>query len=110
MANDHDSSEAREPFSLQDDVLRVSQLKWLYFGGKMSLRWWYRQIELGRLPHVRAGATVLVRKADADAFVAAAYKAEASKCSVHSDGPHSSSIPKNSSAPRSKGGLRFFRD
>ena len=43
-----------------EDFIRVSTAKKRYFGGAMSLRWWYRQIEAGRLPHFRAGATVLL--------------------------------------------------
>lgn len=55
-----------------EDFIRVSAAKKRYFGGAMSLRWWYRQIELGRLPHFRAGATVLLRPQDIEAFVAQA--------------------------------------
>lgn len=97
----------REPSPESDAVLRVSEVKRSYFGGKMSLRWWYRQIELGRLPHVRAGGAVLVRKSDADAFVAAAYQADRPAPAE----PPAESSPDSVPAPRSPHrtrGLRFF--
>ena len=92
------------------EVLRVSEVKRAYFGGKMSLRWWYRQIELGRLPHVRAGGAVLVRKADADAFADAAYQAERPAEAVPVDEPATPATAGTRRLPTLRpGGLRFFR-
>jgi hypothetical protein len=85
--------------------LRVSEAKRLYFGGKLSLRWWYRQIELGRLPHFRAGGAVLLRIPDVEAFVAAAYQDQPPPPAPTSDPPDD--LPP--AAPLSRGGLRFFR-
>jgi len=88
-------------------VLRVSEVKEIYFGGKMSLRWWYRQIELSRLPHVRAGGSILVRKADVEAFVTAAYQSErpVPVTPAETDESHLPYRPRSTL----KGGLRFFR-
>lgn len=89
-------------------VLRVSEVKQTYFGGKMSLRWWYRQVELGRLPHVRAGGSILVRKADVEAFVSAAYQIERATPVAPSETQEAYPQDKPRSA-RVQGGLRFFR-
>lgn len=89
------------------EVLRVSEVQRGYLAGKMSLRWWYRQIELGRLPHVRAGGAILVRKADADAFVSAAYQPTAPAPSPAPAPP--AHPPAKAGSPRPGGGLRFFR-
>jgi hypothetical protein len=86
--------------------LRVSEAKRLYFGGKLSLRWWYRQIELGRLPHFRAGGAVLLRIPDVEAFVAAAYQDESPPPPASASDPPDDPPP---AAARSPGGLRFFR-
>lgn len=88
-------------------VLRVSEVKQTYFGGKMSLRWWYRQVELGRLPHVRAGGSILVRKTDVEAFVAAAYQAE-SVTPVDPPDTHEAYPQDKPRSSRVQGGLRFF--
>jgi hypothetical protein len=87
-----------------ETFLRVSEAKRLYFGGKLSLRWWYRQIELGRLPHFRAGGAVLLRPADVEAFVAAAYQDDSPPATATASEPP----PTPPEAPRLPGGLRFF--
>lgn len=92
-----------------DDFIRVSEARDRYFGGAMSLRWWYKQIELGRLPHFRAGVTVLLRPADVEAFVAETFREKA-------DGdpePETPPAPIPAPKPRSRSprpGLRFFTD
>jgi hypothetical protein len=86
--------------SAADDFIRVSAAKKKYFGGAMSLRWWYKQIETGRLPHFRAGATVLLRPVDVEAFVAEMFRGRAEP-----EPPAPPSRPR--STPR-RGGLRFF--
>ena len=63
-----------QPSADTQDFIRVSEAKRRYFGGAMSLRWWYRQIEVGRVPHFRAGGTVLLSPADVEAFVRAAFR------------------------------------
>jgi hypothetical protein len=90
-----------------EDFIRVSAAKKKYFGGAMSLRWWYKQIETGRLPHFRAGATVLLRPADVEAFVAETFR---EKGGDEDEPPAESPAPPP--GPRStpsRGGLRFFR-
>lgn len=96
---------APDPATSPATFLRVSEAKRLYFGGKLSLRWWYRQIELGRLPHFRAGGAVLLRIPDVEAFVAAAYQDESPPPAPTSEPPDDPPP----TPPRSPGGLRFFR-
>lgn len=88
------------------DFIRVSAAKRRYFGGAMSLRWWYKQVEAGRIPHFRAGNAVLLRPADIETFVADMFcdKLE----------PEAVPVPAAPSpAPKSRSnrrGLRFFGD
>ena len=92
-----------------EDFIRVSTAKKQYFGGAMSLRWWYRQVELGRLPHFRAGGSVLLRPADVEAFVAAMYR----DCAEPRAEPATEPLPAPTPPPRSRPsrvGLRFFTD
>jgi hypothetical protein len=88
------------------DFIRVSVARKRYLGGAMSIRWWYRQIELGHLPHFRAGAAVLLRPADVDAFIAKMFRDEA-KQDEKAPEPVAASAPRRRSRPVS-GGLRFF--
>ncbi|MBX9625682.1 MAG: helix-turn-helix domain-containing protein [Gemmataceae bacterium] len=88
------------------DFIRVSAAKAKYFGGAMSLRWWYKQIETGRLPHHRAGATVLLRPADVEAFVAETYR-DKGAADEEPEPPAPVPVSKSRSTPR-RGGLRFF--
>jgi hypothetical protein len=87
--------------------IRVSAAKKLYFGGAMSLRWWYKQIESGRLPHFRAGGAVLLRPADVEALVAEMFRARQEPVQ-----PEPSVAPPAPEAPRRgsrrNDGLRFF--
>lgn len=87
--------------SVDPDVIRVSTAKKRYLGGVMSLRWWYKQIETGRLPHFRAGSAVLLRVADVEAFVAEQYRDRVS--------PEPEPPPPPPAAPLRRGGIRFFR-
>ena len=99
---------APDPPARPDDFLRVSDAKGRYFGGSMSLRWWYRQVELGRLPHFRAGGAVLLRPTDVEAFVAGMFRDKAGPA-AGPDPPPPGSAP---APPRRSGsrrpGLRFF--
>lgn len=85
------------------DYIRVSEAKRRYFGGAMSLRWWYRQVEEGRLPHFRAGGAVLLRPADVEAFVASQFRDKAEPTAGPEPPPPASPRP---ASPRR--GLRFF--
>lgn len=87
------------------DYIRVSEAKRRYFGGAMSLRWWYRQVEEGRLPHFRAGGAVLLRPADVEAFVASQYRDKAEPPPAPEPPPAAGTRP---ASPRR--GLRFFAD
>jgi hypothetical protein len=87
------------------DFLRVSVAKRRYLGGAMSLRWWYRQIEEGRLPHFRAGGAVLLRPADVEAFIAEMFR---DKATPKPEEPAAPAHPRRSVPVR--GGLRFFND
>lgn len=88
------------------DFIRVSAAKRRYFGGAMSLRWWYKQVESGRLPHFRAGNVVLLRPADVEAFVAATFcDQKEPEAVIVSAAP--APAPKSGSNRR---GLRFFGD
>ena len=87
------------------EFIRVSDAKRRYFGGTMSLRWWYRQIETGKLPHRRAGNAVRLEVAVVEAFVAA----------THRDTPAPAPEQLQTVAPArprmsraTRGGLRFF--
>ncbi len=96
------------------DFIRVSDAQRRYFGGRMSLRWWYRQIEHGRLPHYRAGGTVLLRPADVEAFVGEGFRAVRPPASPPPPAPpppaaRPSPRPKPRSGPP-RDGLRFFGD
>ncbi|MBX9652614.1 helix-turn-helix domain-containing protein [bacterium] len=90
-----------------DDFIRVADAKQRYFGGAMSLRWWYRQIEEGRLPHFRAGGAVLLRPADCEAFVASQFRDKAEPSTNSAPAPPPAPSPRPASPRR---GLRFFRD
>lgn len=85
------------------DFLRVSEAKARYLGGKMSLRWWYKQVETGALPHTRAGSVVLLAPEDVEAFIATMARSSKSEPAQQQPVPEPSS-------PRSptRGGLRFF--
>jgi hypothetical protein len=100
-----------QPPADTQDFIRVSEAKRRYFGGAMSLRWWYRQIEVGRLPHFRAGGTVLLRPADVEAFVRAAFRetaeAKPDLSAAPAEAPGPCTVKKQRSAP-ARGGLRFF--
>ena len=101
-------STVNPPSAGADDFIRVSDAKRRYFGGAMSLRWWYKQIETGRLPHFRAGGTVLLRPADVEAFVAAMYRDKAEPADEPESPPAGPApAPKLLSGPR-RGGFRFF--
>lgn len=92
------------------DFIRVSAAKARYFGGTMSLRWWYRQIEEGRLPHYRAGGAVLLRPADVEAFVSSQFH---DKAETESAGDPTTAQPPPTPGhrtPSARRGLRFFRD
>lgn len=90
------------------DFIRVSAAKRLYFGGAMSLRWWYKQVELGTLPHFRAGGAVLLRIADVEVFVASMF-CEQVEAELEPVPPPTPAPPptKRRSGP-TPGGLRFF--
>lgn len=92
------------------DYIRVSEAKKRYFGGAMSLRWWYRQVEEGRLPHFRAGGAVLLRPADCEAFVAAQFRDKAAGARPADDPPPAPAPPPSSRPASPRRGLRFFRD
>lgn len=99
-----------------DEFIRVVDVQRRYLGGTMSRRWWYRQIELGRLPHLRAGGAVLLRPADIEAFIRENFREKAKPNSASED-----SLPTQTPAPTPKkrassfpngtlpGGLRFFK-
>ncbi len=95
-----------------DQFIRVSDARRLYFGGAMSLRWWYRQVERGNLPHFRAGGAVLLRPADVEAFVIQGFRAAGPAAPpepppLPSPRPVAPAPPKRRSPPPA-GGLRFF--
>lgn len=101
------SSSSADAVANTDDFMRVSSAKKRYFGGAMSLRWWYKQIELGRLPHYRAGGAVLLRPADVEAFVAKMFREEAKPEPKEPIAPAPATRRRSHRAP---GGLRFFPD
>jgi len=87
------------------EFIRVSDAKRMYFGGTMSLRWWYRQVETAKLPHRRAGNAVRLEVAAVEAFVAATIRDTPAPAPErqHAVAP---ARPRRSRATR--GGLRFF--
>ena len=91
-----------------DDFIRVSDAKSRYLGGAMSLRWWYKQVKMGKLPHLRAGSSVLLRPADIEAFIVAMYheRSEAEAEPAPEPPPAPPPLRSRSSRP----GLRFFTD
>ena len=88
----------------EQDYIRVSVAKKRYFGGAMSIRWWYKQVESGRLPHFRAGGSVLLRPADIEAFIAELYKER----STPEEPTAPAVIPVSTGTRSRRGGLRFF--
>ena len=90
--------------TVASDFIRVSVAKRRYFGGAMSLRWWYKQVELGTLPHFRAGGAVLLRPVDVEAFVARMYCDMKEAVTVPADSPS----PPSPKLRSNRGGLRFF--
>lgn len=88
---------------VDDDYIRVSAAKKRFLGGTMSIRWWYKQVESGRLQHFRAGAVVLLRPADVEAFVAEMYRER----SALEAPPDPLTLPATT-GKKSRGGLRFF--
>ena len=70
----------------------------------MSLRWWYRQIETGKLAHRRAGNAVRLEVAVVEAFVAATLR--------DTPAPYPEQQALAPAAPRksrvTRGGFRFF--
>lgn len=89
-----------------DEFIRVPEAKKRYLSGTMSVRWWYRQIEGGRLPHFRAGSAVVLRVADVEAFVAELYREKAKPADDDSPPPVPVAVAPSRSSKR--GGLRFF--
>lgn len=89
-----------------EEFIRVSEAKRRYLGGTVSIRWWYRQIEDGRLPHFRAGTAVVLRIADVDALITELFrdKARGEDNNVTPPAPSAAPAPKRSR----KSGLRFF--
>jgi hypothetical protein len=88
------------------DFLRVSDARRNYFGGRMSLRWWYKQVESGRLPHFRAGGSVLLRTEDIEAFVVAGFRDKAEAKPIEQPPPVTA--PPKKRTTRGTTGLRFF--
>jgi hypothetical protein len=86
------------------DYIRVSAAKKQYFGGAMSIRWWYKQVESGRLPHFRAGGAVLLRPTDIEAFIAELYKERSTP--VEPVAP--AAVPVSTGTRSRRDGLRFF--
>jgi hypothetical protein len=92
------------------EFIRVADARRRYFGGAMSLRWWYRQVERGTLPHYRAGGAVLLRPADVEAFVQGGFRAAGPPDSPPEAPPPPAAappVPRRRSPPPA-GGLRFF--
>jgi hypothetical protein len=94
-----------------ENFIRVSEAKRRYFGGTMSLRWWYRQIEQGKLPHHRAGGAVLLRPVDVEAFIQEGFRAKRQPEPTASEPPAPRPVKrtKSRSAP-ARAGLRFFTE
>lgn len=91
----------------EDEFIRVSAAKERYLGGTMSIRWWYKQIESGKLPHFRAGSTVLLRPTDVEAFIAEMFREKAApEVEPEPATVPPSPVPSRSRTPRP--GLRFF--
>lgn len=99
-----------------DEFIRVVDAQQRYLGGTMSRRWWYRQIELGRLPHLRAGGAVLLRPADIQVFIQECFR---EKTEPTTTSENSQSVPDPTPTPKRRasslpdrplpGGLRFFK-
>ena len=48
----------------------VGEAQRRFLGGKKSLRWWYRRIELNMIAHHRVGESILLRTDDIEKFIA----------------------------------------
>ena len=81
--------------------LTVKEAAERYLGGRMSKRWWYKQIEEGRLPAYQPGRLKLIRLDDIEAFVGGLYR-EKAEAAIVPPAP----LPKR--ATSRKGGFRFF--
>lgn len=90
------------------EYIRVSEAKARYLSGAMSLRWWYRQIEEGKLAHFRAGGAVLLRPADVEAFISEMFRDK--KADDGEEEPPPQPVQAATPQPRRsvRGGLRFF--
>lgn len=109
-ATESGPDEAGKPGARPEGFIRVSDAKERFFGGAMSLRWWYRQIELGRLPHYRAGGAVLLRPVDVEAFVGEMFRGRVEpETGPEPPPPVPVLAPKSRSGSR-RHGLRFFTD
>ena len=54
----------------QSVFVTVAEAQQRYLGGKKSLRWWYRRIELNMVVHHRVGDSLLLRTDDIEKFIA----------------------------------------
>ena len=88
-----------------EEFIRVPETKRRYLSNTMSLRWWYRQIEGGKLPHFRAGSAVVPRIADVEAYIAELYREKAPPNAPPEPPP--AAVGAGRRGPR-KDGLRFF--
>lgn len=108
-------TEERPPVKARE-FLKVSEARRQFLSGKMSLRWWYNQIDSGRLPHYRVGGAVLLTPSDIEQFIESSFQPpreqEPRATAALPEAP--AQVPPQAPKSRGKkpsagGGLRFFR-
>lgn len=58
----------------EQGYVSVAEAQRRYLGGKMSLRWWYRRVELQQIAHHRVGESILLHTEDIERFIVESRK------------------------------------
>lgn len=93
--------------------ITVAEAQRRFLGGKKSLRWWYRRIELKVVPHHRIGDSILLRIDDIEKFIAESRTGDEPE-SLEEPAPPIPAVPQTARRKRrtepgeSDGRFRFF--
>lgn len=53
----------------EDEFLTIAQARERFLGGKKSKEWWYKMVNTGKLPHHRAGGSIMLKFPDVVRFI-----------------------------------------